>query len=182
LVSLTTMRPGCHDRYTDRTRRPAAPFTAAGIGLDVGQRAGTGGATVCAVQAEIAVLGELRITVHGIDVTPTAPRERAMLAVLAVHRGRAVATDRLAEELWPGLPGDRARHVVRVRVADLRQRFGRVGAAALLESSPSGYLLHLERVATDVERFETLLHSGRGLSEVGDPAGEARPMPTSRGR
>ena len=87
---------------------------------------------------EICLLGPLLVTgVDGIDVTPRAPKERALLALLAMNRGRVVAADRLVEELWPELPSDRGRHVLQVRMAAVRKQLARAGVSALLEWVPS---------------------------------------------
>ena len=114
---------------------------------------------------EICLLGPLLVTgVDGIDVTPRAPKERALLALLAIDRGRVVSTDRLVEELWPELPPDRGRHVLQVRVAAIRKRLARAGVSAQLESVPPGYLLGAGSV--DARRFEDLVVRGTGA----DPA------------
>src|SRR5688572_25051718 len=70
-----------------------------------------------AVLVEVAVLGELRVTVDGVDVTLRAAKTRTLFSLLAVNRSHVVGVDRLLEELWPDLPPDRGRHVLQVRIA-----------------------------------------------------------------
>ena len=122
---------------------------------------------------EVALLGELRVVVDGIDVAPRAPKERALLALLAIERGRVVPADRLVEELWPELPADRARHALQVRVAEVRKQLARVGAAAVLESAPPGYRFDLAPGALDIDRFEALVDRGRTEAVAGDTMGAA---------
>jgi len=58
------------------------------------------------VDVELAVLGELRMLVDGLDVTPTSTKERALAAILAIRAGQTVGVDRLIEELWPDLDAE----------------------------------------------------------------------------
>src|SRR5437763_779329 len=108
-----------------------------------------------AVAAQI--LGPLRIVVDGFDVTPTAPKERALLATLVVNHGRVVRADRLAEELWPGLTADHAHRVLQVRVSAVRTILNRADAGALLEFAAPGYRLAVTPEEVDAERFADLV-------------------------
>ena len=47
---------------------------------------------------------------NDVDVTPRGGKERALLALLVLNRGRVIDADRLIDELWTDLPVDRARH------------------------------------------------------------------------
>ena len=69
----------------------------------------------------VRVLGPLQVVVDGVDVTPAAPKERALLALLALSARQIVSADRIIEELWPTLDARRARHALHVRVAELRK-------------------------------------------------------------
>ena len=73
----------------------------------------------------VRLLGSLAVTVDGVDVTPTAPKERVLFALLAVHRGHIVSSERLAEELWPDVDPVHARRGLQVRMASLRQILAR---------------------------------------------------------
>jgi len=125
------------------------------------------------VDVEFAVLGELRVLIGGIDVTPHAPKERALLALLAIDHGRVVSVDRLLEELWPDLPPARGRRALQVRVAEIRKRFGRAGAGVLVESVSPGYRLQLDAQALDADRFTTAAQTAREQAHGGDTLGAA---------
>lgn len=125
------------------------------------------------VEVEFDVLGPLRVVVDGVDVTPTAPKEKSLLALLAVNRGAVVSTERLLDELWPDLAPERGRRVLQVRVAAVRKLLDRAGAAALVESVAPGYRLRLEPHAVDGDRFERLLHRAREAAAAEDAGGAA---------
>ena len=109
------------------------------------------------MKVDVAVLGELRVTLDGLDVTPTPSKERALVAFLAIHRNQVVAVGRILEELWPALDPERGRHVLQVRVAAIRKLLARAGGGHLLESVPPGYRLQLGPEALDVDRFAALV-------------------------
>ena len=125
------------------------------------------------MQVEIGVLGELQMTIDGVELTPRAPKERALLALLAVNRERLVTVDRLLEQLWPELPPDRGRHVLQVRIAEIRKLLARAGAAALLESSSAGYRLRIGAESLDAERFAELVEAARACQLAADTLGAA---------
>jgi DNA-binding SARP family transcriptional activator len=125
------------------------------------------------VVVEVAALGELRVGVDGTAITPPAPKERALLALLAIDAGRVVPTDRLLEELWPDLPPDRGRHVLQVRIAEIRKPLGRAGAADVLASAPAGYRLDVGADTLDSARFAALVQEGRARLAAGDPGAAA---------
>jgi DNA-binding SARP family transcriptional activator len=89
----------------------------------------------------VRVLGPLTLSVAGKDVPVPGVRRRALLATLALARGRVVGVDRLVDTLWPDdPPGDAAQalysHVSRLR-GDLREAGGRLTRQGL------GYVLAL---------------------------------------
>ena len=77
----------------------------------------------------------------------------ALLAVLALARGRPVSRDRLTALLWPESTTDRARHGLSDALYILR---GALGADAI-RSAGDELVLNPELVESDVGRFERLL-------------------------
>ncbi len=122
------------------------------------------------MQVAVRVLGPLQAVIDGVDVTPAAPKERALLALLAINRGVVVGADRLMEELWPTLAVDRARRVLQVRVAAVRKLLGTADAAPLLELVPPGYRLDIADEDVDEHRFIGLVARARDEFGAGDPA------------
>lgn len=115
---------------------------------------------------DVALLGELRVVVDGVDVTPRSPKGRAVVASLAVRANQVVAADRLVDELWPGLAPDQGRRVLQVRVAEIRKQFGIVvGGSSLVESVAPGYRLNLPPGALDIDRFTQLVEQAASCAD-----------------
>jgi DNA-binding SARP family transcriptional activator/pimeloyl-ACP methyl ester carboxylesterase len=121
------------------------------------------------MDVDVRVLGPLEVVIDGVDVTPPAPKERALLALLVVRRGRTIGADQLMEELWPTLAADRARRVLQVRVAALRKLLNTARAASLLQFAPPGYRLAVADDDVDESRFFELVEQARSHTAAGDP-------------
>ncbi len=94
--------------------------------------------------------------------------ESALLALLLVHRGNALAADRIVEELWPEGAPETATKSVQVYVSRLRKALG----AVRIETTPAGYRIRLEPGELDVERFEHLAEGGETDEALGLWRGE----------
>src|SRR5215218_3889643 len=96
-------------------------------------------------------------------------RQRELLAILLLHAGEAVSTDRLMDSLWgEGQPAAGAT-ALRVRVSQLRKALGPGGKT--LVTRPPGYALVLERDGLDLRRFERELDEADRSLAAGDAAG-----------
>ncbi len=103
--------------------------------------------------------------------TPSASKQRQVLALLALNAGQVVTVSTLAEELW----GDRLPRsfaaTLQTYVFQLRNRLAAAApdewdARRFLSTRHSGYLLECQ---TDVEEFRRLARAGRVAAETGDP-------------
>jgi DNA-binding SARP family transcriptional activator/tetratricopeptide (TPR) repeat protein len=101
------------------------------------------------------------------------PKQRALLAVLALQPGRAVSIDRLIEDLWSEDPPPTAEHVVQVYVSNLRKALRKAGVEeeVLVRAAP-GYRLNASFVTRDLDAFELALAEGTAALGRGE-AGEA---------
>src|SRR3712207_7530217 len=99
----------------------------------------------------VSVLGPLQVTVGGVSTQLGGPRQRSVLARLAVAGGHVVSTDRVIDDLWDGEPPPKALASLQVHVSHLRRALepGRRTrtAAGVLVSRPPGYALELPRDA-----------------------------------
>jgi DNA-binding SARP family transcriptional activator len=119
------------------------------------------------------LLGPFEVIREGSNVTPSAPKLRQVLALLAVHANRVVRTDQLIEELWEDRPPLSATTTLQTYVYQLRKLFSwRVGEepGVTLRTSPGGYMLGLPADALDSQRFEHLAEQGQLALAAGDHA------------
>jgi predicted ATPase/DNA-binding SARP family transcriptional activator len=120
-----------------------------------------------AVGLVIGILGPFQVLTDGVDVTPRAAKERALLALLVLNRGRVVSADQLIEELWPDLTADRARHALQVRIAGVRSLLKNANAASTVQFVKPGY--RLDVVAdVDCDRLSAFVARARAQRDQGD--------------
>jgi DNA-binding SARP family transcriptional activator/streptogramin lyase len=110
---------------------------------------------------EIRILGPLQAGEDGQLLELGPPKQRALLALLALHRNEVVSADLLIDELWAGRPPAAAAKSIQVYVSQLRKSLG----ASAIESQAGGYMLSLE---ADIDRFERLASEGRELLGRGE--------------
>jgi DNA-binding SARP family transcriptional activator/tetratricopeptide (TPR) repeat protein len=79
------------------------------------------------------------------------PRQRAVLARLALAAGQVVTIDRLIDDVWAGDPPPTAVNTVQSYVSLLRRA---LGAASYVRRDGPGYVLDVDREMLDVHRFE----------------------------
>jgi serine/threonine-protein kinase len=84
-------------------------------------------------------------------------RRLALLAALALARGRPVTRDKLIALLWPEIPTDRARHQLSDTVYIVRSALGE----DVVRSIGDELLLNLDAITSDVASFERLLDEGQ---------------------
>jgi DNA-binding SARP family transcriptional activator/tetratricopeptide (TPR) repeat protein len=116
------------------------------------------------------ILGPLEVHSDGQPVPLRGPRQRALLAILLLHAGETVSTDRLIDLLWGETAPAGARKALSVRVSELRKQLEPVahGADTILTRAP-GYALELGPDQLDLQRFERLRGAGRAALDAGDP-------------
>lgn len=119
---------------------------------------------------EIRLLGAVEVVHEGSDVRPGGPKQRGVLALLALNVGRVVSVDRLLDGLWGDEAPDGAAASLQVHVSNLRKALGPVLGAAVV-TRPPGYVLELPLDAIDAVRFERLTEQSRVLRRAGDTTG-----------
>jgi predicted ATPase/DNA-binding SARP family transcriptional activator len=95
------------------------------------------------------------------------PKQRALLARLALEAGRVVPVERLVDDLWPDEPPETARHALQVYVSTLRRAVG----SDSVRGERGGYVLEVGADEVDASRFERLAGDGARALERGDAAG-----------
>jgi DNA-binding SARP family transcriptional activator/pimeloyl-ACP methyl ester carboxylesterase len=107
---------------------------------------------------QFGILGPLEVTVNGRPLALGGARAREVLATLLVHCNRAVTSDQLVDELWPGKSAGKATASLQVRLSELRRLLRSAeGCADRLATRPPGYLLRVGTGELDARRFEDLI-------------------------
>jgi DNA-binding SARP family transcriptional activator/ABC-type branched-subunit amino acid transport system substrate-binding protein/streptogramin lyase len=127
------------------------------------------GVTAVRGRLDFRVLGPLEVHERGAQLALGAAKQRALLAILLLHAGEPVSTDRLVDLLWGEHPPPSALNSVHVYVSALRKALG----DGRLQTRHGGYALELDDDELDLRRFEGLVREGRTLLAQDDP-GAAR--------
>ncbi|GHF28051.1 AfsR/SARP family transcriptional regulator [Streptomyces morookaense] len=108
-------------------------------------------------------LGTFEVEHEGRILTPTAPKQRSVLALLALHHGGLVPISSLIEEIWPSDPPASAVTTLQTYVYQLRRVLSEaVGPSKeILVTKPLGYVANIAPENIDVYRFERLVESGK---------------------
>jgi DNA-binding SARP family transcriptional activator/ABC-type branched-subunit amino acid transport system substrate-binding protein len=106
---------------------------------------------------EYGILGPLEVSESGRRVVIGGGKQRALLAILLLHRNEVVSIDRLIEWLWRGEPPATAAKIVQLYVSQLRKALG----SEELVTQPPGYVLRVQPGQLDADRFEHLLTEAR---------------------
>src|SRR3954452_4581788 len=118
---------------------------------------------------EFRILGPLEVVEPDRVVAVGGGKQRALLAVLLLHRNEVVSVDRLLDDLWGSSPPATAAKSIQLYVSRLRKELG----DGRLLTRPPGYLLRVERSELDVARFEQLV-SEASVAEPERAAGKLR--------
>jgi DNA-binding SARP family transcriptional activator len=115
---------------------------------------------------EFRILGPLHVLDDDRTIELGGARQRAVLAILLLHRGETVSVDRIVDLIWGERPPATAVKTIQVYVSHLRR--------ALVEdaivSSRGGYALAVDAERIDALRFERLVDEGRAALSGDDPA------------
>jgi predicted ATPase/DNA-binding SARP family transcriptional activator len=118
------------------------------------------------------VLGPLRAELGGRLVGLGGPRQRAVVAVLLIARGRTVSAERIMSDVWEGFPSPSLTtlhaYISQLRRALEPERAARAPAGLLVREGP-GYALRADPAAVDAERFADLAVAGRRALDDGRP-------------
>ena len=106
---------------------------------------------------EFRILGPLEVLDDGRTIELGGARQRAVLAILLLHRGETVSVDRIVDLMWGERPPATAVKTVQVYVSHLRRAL----VEDVLVSSRGGYALVVDAERVDALRFERLVDEGR---------------------
>ena len=104
----------------------------------------------------VRILGPVVVEVDGVARPTAKPKERAVLAVLALRPGRVVGAETLIDALWGDSPPTTAAKSLQAHVSRVRSQFG----ADLVHTEGAGYRLDLDAGCVDASRLETAVRAG----------------------
>lgn len=108
------------------------------------------------------ILGPLEVRDGETEVALRGGQQRKLLAILLVHAGEAVSSDRLIDQLWEGKPPDTAAKALQGYVSSLRKQLGQ----ETVETVGAGYRLNVVAADIDAREFEELLAEARPLERA----------------
>jgi DNA-binding SARP family transcriptional activator len=120
----------------------------------------------------VGLLGPLSVRLNETSVRITAPKQRQVLALLALNAGWVVTVPTLIEELWGDSPPRSYATTLQTYILQLRNALaahsGNPGARRMLSTRHYGYLLDEDACQTDVEVFDRGVRAGRAAVEAND--------------
>ena len=104
------------------------------------------------------LLGKLEVLADGVPISLGGAKQRTVLALLVLERGRPVSSDRLIDWLWSDTPPETARKGIQVYVSGLRKALGE----GRIVTRGRGYELVVEPGEVDLDVFDELLRAAAG--------------------
>lgn len=122
--------------------------------------------------ANVQVLGPLAVLIDGRDVTPTAPKERQVLALMAMRPGTLVSAADFITELWDQSPPRTATGTLQTYVQRIRRAIARSGAelSEPIVTETTGYTLAIDPSCVDLTAAEEIAAAGHDALRAGDAA------------
>ena len=108
------------------------------------------------------ILGPLEVRDGDTEVALRGGQQRRLLAILLLHDGEAVSSDRLIDELWHGNPPGTAAKALQGYISSLRKQLGQ----ETVETVGAGYRLNVAAEQVDARDFERLLAEARPLDRA----------------
>src|SRR5919109_349764 len=118
---------------------------------------------------DIRVLGPLEVLTDQRMVRLGGPKQRTVLALLALRANEVVSAERLIDDVWGENPPEAAKSSLQSYVSHLRTALG----SGRIEGRSAGYVLHAASDEIDAVRFAALVEEGNRAS-ADDPAAAIR--------
>lgn len=129
---------------------------------------------------EFRLLGPVEVAVENRIIPLGSPRQRAVLAMLALAAPEVVSVDRFVDGLWGESPPDNPVAALQVFVHGLRKALRDASPDDLVSRVAPGYRLLIDPLQTDIGRLGALQQESRTAREAGDLAGAARALAEAR--
>ena len=106
---------------------------------------------------QLRLLGPLEVVFEDSTIDVGGPRQRALLAFLALNANRVVPRERIIDALWGERPPRTAKNSLQVAVHELRRAL----PAESVQTHGGGYRLQLDVEEFDLDRFTRLMERAR---------------------
>jgi DNA-binding SARP family transcriptional activator len=118
------------------------------------------------------LLGPLSVRLNGACVTPSAAKQRQIIALLALNAGHVVTVPTLVQELWGDSPPRSSATTLQTYVLQLRNRLAAAArdtdVRTMISTRHGGYMLEGQACQSDVTEFRSLARAGRAAAEADD--------------
>ena len=128
---------------------------------------------------QVCVLGSVAVRIDGVEVD-LGPRQRRLLAALAMSNGLVVSNDRLADIVWAGAPPDGAEKTLRSYMTRLRRTLGSDDGRIVFREP--GYVIELTNDELDSASFDDELDRALRHLRTADVAAAHELLETAVGR
>src|ERR1700722_19638545 len=128
------------------------------------------------IPMEFRLLGALEVINNNINLTPSAPKLREVLALLVLRNNQLVQIDTLMDELWGENPPLSALSTLQTYIYKLRKILFDQSDDVTLVTKPAGYLALIPPENVDVRRFEKALAEGLKAIEREDSPASAKTL------
>jgi DNA-binding SARP family transcriptional activator/tetratricopeptide (TPR) repeat protein len=114
---------------------------------------------------DLRLLGPVEVWTAGLLIDAGPPRQRSVLAALAVDVGRPVMAETVIDRVWGEAPPDRVRDLLYVYISRIRKMIGEAGEGTRvrLVRRSGGYALDVAPDSVDIHKFRRL------KGQAGDP-------------
>lgn len=107
------------------------------------------------------ILGPLEVVVNDESLRIGGPKERIVLAALALKANRVTSIDHLVDSVWATSPPTSARVQIQKCVSLLRKLFGDSALPGAIKTYPPGYVLEIAAENLDSEEFAGFVATAR---------------------
>lgn len=115
------------------------------------------------------LLGPIELVADGRPFDIGGPRQRTVLAALALNVARVTSMDGLIAAVWADDPPETARGQVQVCISGLRKVLAEAGHPGAIRTVSPGYRLELAPSDVDTLQFTHLVATAKSAADKGDP-------------
>jgi DNA-binding SARP family transcriptional activator len=112
-------------------------------------------------------MGPLDLSSCGREIDLGGPRQRVVLAMLALNPNRVVPVELLIDAVWSSAPPTTARAQIQICVSSLRKIFLQANVAMRIRTRSPGYQLDVSPDELDTEQFAALVTTARAHAGAG---------------